>query len=435
MNTTERTTVFGVNKKIAKVVHSIMLFAMLHSTFVAPAQIILLDYFHASEPPVTKWGTYLETQENVLDVRNISDNEGAALPSDKSVTRINKVAEVKTEQVYYSDIEQGFIGLFSDKPLDDAKDNLFKFNILNIPQNAKGYLKYDLYGVEGISSVSRSINDLPSTGGHIIKTNNAWSSQVEEIDINWLKEGENTILFTAPSLKEFGYKVKNLRIEFAENIGFNSSMVLNIDETTLLKKDNKIYVKGFINNAKKELLVEVEGIPLSVYQNQFEGVVELSDNMLHKKHLLIVARDNNGVLGQEVISLINLIEADLFVPFEVNSNVSLKTFNAFRGSEFYIEGAGIIVPDSALVERKNISISKLRKKDIAPLNSGMINVTKDGAAFRFLPDGTKFEKEAKVLLEYDPKLIPPGYSEKDIKTFYFNTKSKSWVSIERDSVD
>src|SRR5690606_4229734 len=29
----------------------------------------------------------------------------------------------------------------------------------------------------------------------------------------------------------------------------------------------------------------------------------------------------------------------------------------------------------------------------------------------------------------------PGYSEKDIKTFYFNTKSKSWVSIERDSVD
>src|SRR5690606_18344627 len=107
------------------------------------------------------------------------------------------------------------------------------------------------------------------------------------------------------------------------------------DETALMKKENKIYIKGFINNAKKDLRVEIEGIPLSVYQNQFEGVVELSDKMLHKTHLLVTARDNNGVLGQEVIPLVNLTEADLFVPFEVNSNVSIKMFPAFLGSELY----------------------------------------------------------------------------------------------------
>ena len=53
--------------------------------------------------------------------------------------------------------------------------------------------------------------------------------------------------------------------------------------------------------------------------------------------------------------------------------------------------------------------------------SGMINVTKGGAAYRFLPDGTKFENPVQMELEYDEKLIPRGHSINDIKTFYFNT--------------
>lgn len=435
MNTTERTTVFGVNRKIARTVHGIMLFGMLHSTFVAPAQAIFIDYFNAPKPVVTKWGTFYEGTEKYTNEGQIIQGETPVSVSGKTVDEIKTSEKPRENQIYYSDIEQGFIGLSEDKPLDDAKDNLFRLSILNIPQNAKGYLKYDLYGVEGIGSVSRSINDLPSTGGHIIKKNNIWTSQQEELDVKWLREGENTILFTAPSLKGNGYKIKNLRIEFAENTDVTSSLVLNIDEKNLFKKDNKVYIKGFVNNAKTGLKVEAEDISLSVFGSQFEGVIELTDKILDKRFLVVKAGDNNGLLGQEIIPLTNLPEADLFVPFEVNVNASARLFPAFSGNQLHIEGAGIIVPDSALVERKNISISQLRKKDIAPLNSGLINVTKNGTAFRFLPDGTKFEKVAKILLKYDSKLIPPGYSEKDIKTFYFSTKTKSWVSIEKDSVD
>ncbi len=437
MITNNRSTVMGVNKRIANVVQNIMLFGMLHSTFVAPAQAILFDYFNAPPPIVTKWGTFYQDKQTdvAIDLLAESDEINIRESSEVFLPEIISSESKNNNLVYYSDIEKGFIGLSEQNPMDDARDNLFILDIDNIPHNARAYLKYELYGVQDMGSVSRSINELPSTGGHLIKKNNAWSSQEEELDIKWLKEGKNTVLFTAPTLKGYGYQIRNLRIEFAENTGFGASLVMNINKEGLLVKGNKVYIRGFISQPKEGLQIEAEGTLLSVYGNQFEGVIELTDRALDQKYFVIKANDHNGLVGQEVISLKDRVQADLFIPFEASSNAVMKLFPAYSKNELYTKGAGIIVPDSALIEKKNISITQLRKKDIAPLSSGMINVTKSGTAYRFLPDGTKFEKEAKIILEYDPTLIPSGYSEKDIKTFYFNTKSKTWVSVEKDSVD
>ncbi len=91
--------------------------------------------------------------------------------------------------------------------------------------------------------------------------------------------------------------------------------------------------------------------------------------------------------------------------------------------------------DSALFVDKSISITQLRNIDIAPLGAGLQNVTKNKLAYRFLPDGTQFAKPVNITLEYDPKALPIGYTAKDIKTYYFDTKSKTWVALKVVKVD
>jgi hypothetical protein len=222
---------------------------------------------------------------------------------------------------------------------------------------------------------------------------------------------------------------------FEENAALNPAMVLNIDQNTLYVKENRLYIKGFVQNPTENLKVEVGGEKLLVYKNQFEGIIQLTQENIEQKKLLVKAIDSNGLLGQEYVYLSNLIEADLQLSFDERLSEHSKLFSAFAGNNLFTEGAGIIVPDSAVTEHKKISISALRKKDIAPMNSGMINVTKGGGAYRFLPDGTKFAKHVQIQVAYDHSLVPSGYTEKDIQTFYFSAESKRWVSIEKDTVD
>ncbi len=433
-----RNNMFGINENIVKGIHYFILIGMLHSTFVAPAQNMLIDYYFGSRPISASYTNfeYPSFKDDILEEIVIPDDVNSK-PDGQFYSSVQTPKETEVSQVFYADINQGVIGVTEDLPLDNVKDNLFKFSLDKIPADSKVLLKYDLYGLSDTGSVSRSINDMPSTGGHIISKNNSWTPQEEELDRNWVRQGENTILFTAPSISGFGYKIKNVRIEFAktDSGSFSSALMLNVDSKSLFYKDNTLYIKGFVRDNTEGLRVEVEGNPLSVYKNQFEGLITLTEAIFNKNHILIKAYDNKGLLGQELIVLDNLKEADFFVPYEENVAPSVQLFPAFEKGEFFIDGAGIIVSDSALYQTKNISLNSLRKKDIAPLNSGMINVTKAGSAFRFLPDGTKFEKDVKILIAYDSNLIPKGYTEKDIKTYFFNKSSKSWVAVEKDSVD
>ncbi|HRZ32036.1 MAG TPA: SpvB/TcaC N-terminal domain-containing protein, partial [Flavobacterium sp.] len=436
MKNSERTIVFGFNRKVMEIIHCVMLIGMLHSSFIAPAQPIIWEFFNGNKAKHThSSSTAFDSQDSVLSTTlRKSDSElQKSIIQHENVNLLKEKIEQKT--YFQADIFDGFIGVSEDKPLDDAKDNLFKITLDEVPTHGKIYLQYELYGVEGLSSVSRSVNDMPSTGGYIVKKNTQWTLQQEELANTWLKEGVNTILFTAPSDKEFGYRVKNVSIQFKENAALNPAMVLNIDQNTLYVKENRLYIKGFVQNPTENLKVEVGGEKLLVYKNQFEGIIQLTQENIEQKKLLVKAIDSNGLLGQEYVYLSNLIEADLQLSFDERLSEHSKLFSAFAGNNLFTEGAGIIVPDSAVIEHKKISISALRKKDIAPMNSGMINVTKGGGAYRFLPDGTKFAKHVQIQVAYDNSLVPSGYTEKDIQTYYFSTESKRWVSIEKDTVD
>jgi len=82
-----------------------------------------------------------------------------------------------------------------------------------------------------------------------------------------------------------------------------------------------------------------------------------------------------------------------------------------------------------------ISIASLCQEDLPALDQGMTNVTKGPRqGYRFLPH-MQFRGKLKVSLPYDKTLIPPGLTEQDIKTFYFDDQLGSWQELERVTVD
>ncbi|WP_276733605.1 SpvB/TcaC N-terminal domain-containing protein [Chryseobacterium carnipullorum] len=93
------------------------------------------------------------------------------------------------------------------------------------------------------------------------------------------------------------------------------------------------------------------------------------------------------------------------------------------------------IPKGALKSSENFSITALRDIDMPAITPEMVNVTSENAGYRFLPHGDHFSAPAKVSLGYDKSKIPTGYTEQDIKTFYFDRTEKKWIALDKDSVN
>jgi hypothetical protein len=428
-----RNTILGINRRKVNIVHRIMLIAILHSSLIAPSQNMLIDYFNYREPLNYSGATSKEEGESTPANLPLSES---ILKKGENNSKIDNNNGKDLSYTLSPDIQNGVIGVSDTNPLDDASDNLFKFYIKDLPkENTKIFLTYELFGVQDCNGVSRSINDRPSTGGYLVKTQIGWTSQREEINLKWLNTGENKVMFGIPKDANYQYQIKNIKLEFDKEHTNTivSDMVVN-RPTVNYVKDNQLYVKGFLRNYNSDAKVYIEDTPLSFIDGEYEGFLKLTEAIKSRNFVMIKAFDGKGLLGQELVSLDNLAEADqLFVPeknFErvvtlakANTNVALKA-----------DGASIAIKENILIEDQEISIAKLRNIDIAPMASGMINVTKGGYAYRFLPDGTKFDKPVELTIAYDEKLIPKGHNANEIKTFYFDTQRKSWVAIKRDTI-
>jgi RHS repeat-associated protein len=434
----DKKTRLGINQKIVDTFHKFMLIVMLHSSFVAPSQSLISDYFNNSKQIAYIGSSNIQDDRNQTSTAGKINNNGFLNNKNKATVknanenfRNSASSNFKIE----SDIQSGVIGVSNNNPLDDATDNLFKFTIENLPHSsAKVFLKYDLYGVQDLNAVSRRINERPATGGYLVKIQNAWTSQKEELNSNWLQQGENKVVFSIPKNANFQYQVKNVRLEFDVETNFNSELVLH---TVALNysKDNKLYIKGFIRNPTSTTKVLAEQTALNILNGEFEGFINLTKEIKERKFVFINAYDEKGVVGQQIVHLDNIIEADKIFEIEKSYPTVVSNFKAKTAGTLITEGAKLIINDSAIITDKEISITKLRSVDIAPLGSGMVNVTKGGSAFRFLPDGTTFKKSIQIALEYDENLLPKGHSANEIKTFYFNTNTKKWIAIERDTID
>lgn len=153
---------------------------------------------------------------------------------------------------FAADIEEGIIGTFEDIPMDSPVDNVFKVQLEKLPlANEEVWLSYDLYGLNDHSSVTRSINDQLAIGGHLIRKFDGWQKQEEQINSNWLKEGNNIIRFTIPENASYAYKIKNLNIIFRQKESPAREIVLNPNRESSNYQDWS-YVKGFVKGAEQD---------------------------------------------------------------------------------------------------------------------------------------------------------------------------------------
>ncbi|HBY96539.1 MAG TPA: sugar-binding protein [Chloroflexi bacterium] len=99
------------------------------------------------------------------------------------------------------------------------------------------------------------------------------------------------------------------------------------------------------------------------------------------------------------------------------------------------EQASLEIGADALPGEILISITPLRQDDVPALDAGMTNITRGPRrGYRFQPH-MRFRKKIRVTLPYDKALIPPGFTEQDVKTFYFDEQARTWRELERISVD
>lgn len=344
-------------------------------------------------------------------------------------------AVLENHKNYSADVEMGYIGYTDEFPLDDPSDNVFLIDLPAKPTTAtKAFLQYELNGVDGIDGVSRSINDGFAIGGYQVKKNTNWQQVKEEINPELLKMGQNVIRFAVPKGANYGYQIKNLSVYFEQGTQI-SSVVIN-QKKIALQKNGNIYISGFVTGLGQNKHITIGGQSVNVVKGEFEAYVPLSEADKKYKFLPIQIRDENNTITNNFIWLDEFLQtADFQFAIEPKSITVSKLVVPAKSSTIGIEDALVIIPEKAVQTGLDISVTPLRKVDIPPLNSGMINVTKNKGAYRFLPHGTNFQKEVTVELGYDPKLLPNGFTEKDIKTYYFNENLKRWEALPKDSSD
>jgi hypothetical protein len=99
------------------------------------------------------------------------------------------------------------------------------------------------------------------------------------------------------------------------------------------------------------------------------------------------------------------------------------------------EEAELEVNGTAVEKETTVSVETL-DTELPALDTGMINVTKGPRkGYRFGPHGMKFKSKIKVKLPYDKSLLPEGYTEQEIKTYYYDEELGHWQPLELESVD
>lgn len=101
-----------------------------------------------------------------------------------------------------------------------------------------------------------------------------------------------------------------------------------------------------------------------------------------------------------------------------------------------LPGLTLHADSGSVIESFTLSAERLPSTEaVAPMPSGMVNVTNGRAIYRLLPHGEHFNEPAILTMEYDPILLPHGYKPKDIYTCYYDTLAGRWIQLPRVTVD
>jgi len=324
--------------------------------------------------------------------------------------------------------QAGIIGLFDRKQLDNPADNIFTISLDNHPNvNDKVWLTYKLTGLDDYSNVACSVNDRLAMGGYFAKKDTGTNRQRVQLNATWLQKGENRIQFGLPENAEYGYKISDLALEVEKGCN-ESPLAVNAGYSLY---NGKAYIHGFVQEVTdNKSTVTIDGKSLALRDGEFETIVTLTDKQEAEVHAEI-----NGKIYSKIIRFKRNVQPDKEYALNPSTEKASKTFVKGKAEILQTADAQLKVDNKALLTTQKLSLTTLRNIDLPTLDMGMSNVTDGHKGFRFLPHGEHFSDGATVALKYDRTKIPDGYTENDINTYYFDTNTKHWVALERDTVD
>ena len=383
---------------------------------------------------VTKADAKIESKRHIMLNNNASANVTSAatlnrLKYKKTVIPVVQQSSHSTQLTAYLASEHaGIIGVYDGKQLDNPADNIFTVKLDYLPTlNDKVWLNYSLTGLDDNSNVACSVNDRQSFGGYLVKKNAETKRQRVQINTAWLQKGENRIQFGLPENVDYGYKISDLAIEVERGTN-ESPLAVNAGYSLY---NSKAYIHGFIQElSSNTATVTIDGKAVSVRDGEFETIIMANDKLETEIQAQI-----KGKLYSKTIRFKRNTEPDKEFALQSSIPTTAKTFIKGYANTLQTTEAQLKVSDKALLATQRMSLTTLRNMDLPALDMGMTNVTQQSKGFRFLPHGEHFTNGATVALKYDRSKIPDGYTENDIKTFYFDTNSKHWVALERDTID
>ena len=377
-----------------------------------------------SEEEITAEAVIVEEQEAAVSVVT-EKKERQEKASRLAVAPVAPRVE-GSSTLYGADIPYGAIGRSTAIPYDDPSDNVFNVTIpTSIDTKATYVLSYDLYGAGSSSGVAKSINTTTSIGGYLKSTSNEWKRVEEFVSPSNLKQGINTILFTAESQSNTHYLVRNVQLEKRLDLVQNGQIQFN--EVVRDSLSGQLYVSGVVP-AHPQLELFISGQPIAITHDTFEYITPVKDNATTP--LLVELKEKGQLIDTQVL------------PLDSGKITLEKTAwsEAFERRDFTVQATekdpvfewgkvSLQLPTGSYKEDFILSMQELRERDHAPTGMTLVNVTPNQGAYRFLPDGIVFEKEIEVKIPYDLAAIPRGYSAKDIQVFYFDTQIKQWTKV------
>lgn len=423
-------------KSSYKLLYYIALFGILFNFMLYPAYAVINEfpyghrsniYYHFVRPD----GLYeTAVEDEVQNISQVPETKNLVRQSFKepeiSMTESKETAAPQIIEILSND-RSGVIGYGNTSNSDDPADNIFSFNFeKSILADKEIRISYEIFGVENISGVSRSINENNATGGYVVKTNNKWNTLEETISPEQLKDGINHVIFTAFHDKRVEHEIKNVRIVGIESP--EKEYFYLADNNTAFTKNNKAYVKGSVLVPNVNLYINNVKIP--IHNGAFEAVIPHDSDtnsfvaeLVQEQQTLATATVNLIASEESLVNAFRKRENSVFLEKTEENVFSLDS-----------DDVTFKIDIENYKRASHITVQKLRAIDMPPLGTNIINVTSEQSGYRFLPEGAKFDTVTQLGLKFNPELLPSGYTAHDVKILYFDLDKRRWLSIPTDSI-